>query len=454
MNPSTFAIYSAIDPADLLTILRERGIDYKNHSLIENLADADRENSAWIDRIKSLATGIRNEQFLPMDGIARDGRYTPGVSNSMLIVLASMLGVPYEGLRFGSITESYKRIVHQYMLRNGQLTLDQLLNVFPLEDQLKGFFINTYADWHIGDMPTKVFPELISYGTIINLFRARNWNVLSNKEKALQQRALELQDDLVKELYMFLYAARDDLEELVKYEIHPMEQYLIAYEPLLKDDSSEAYSQFVALSEALGVYPPFPTISDNIEMNRQTKRHFFSDLIAYAPILSRGDMKLYSYRQLQAFNDTEFAIYIGKLTDRELLSIMELFPLYGTREQMIAEFRRLFRPRSARFLLKYPGSSSRSRNTRTFQNSPLTDNRLLYLGFGWFDDYYTYELLDMIDAYDSTTGKLTHPENRQITFTTEEVDILLQMLEELVGDRTFSNDQEDDKITRFLALFG
>jgi hypothetical protein len=247
--------------------------------------------------------------------------------------------------------------------------------------------------------------KLIAISGNANSVNRNELKIISDRYTILTQNP---KSDLISRLYGGI-----DIIEIARMEPHPMESVILNIDKYTVETLVSAYKIVVPVSHII-----------------DPKRYVIENLVDYANIFTRGNIDIVPVDVLIHGERLDIEQYLSKLTDQEIFSTMGIYVQFASRLDLIDKIiAAMTRPR---FMIPTVRSLERSINKQTCALTEIIDTTVFMVCYGTINKYATYELSCLNDAFykDETTQMILfrHPENPQITFTTEDIEILLGLL--------------------------
>jgi hypothetical protein len=389
--------YRRVPRAVLDAIAQERDITLtgNNNERAEQLYEFDHIMPDWIQSIMTktvenfqMLTGSKLYVFGALNRVSFDG--LTGLQNRDLVnyirvsILMNTPNHPGRELLPTLVNNLHRNVLEIFA---GRLAIPHTHLKFINTEELRRAIITGSTD-HIAN-------------ETINIVVQR-YNLLTNHKYSR----------LIDELYQI--GGDDDLWiNIARMPPHPMEGVILGLDNFTSAQIINTFGMSVPLSH-----------SNNV------KRYIENNIVAYAPILTRGTLDPIPLDVMTFMSSRELTDYIEKLTDTEIWSTIGVYVPYTSRNELVANIVNcITRPR---FMYPTTRSITRSDNKTTIMGSDITDTTVFMVCYGTALKYHVYELYDLTGAFhrdDNTQAmEFRRPENIRTKFSVQDIEGLRQLL--------------------------
>jgi len=161
----------------------------------------------------------------------------------------------------------------------------------------------------------------------------------------------------------------------------------------------------VSVLSQIGMVMPISTMNHS--------QYLRNNILEYKSVFDRNPrLRTYHPSQLYAISSIERTQFFNSLTDVELINLVGIKVPYKSRKELIFNMNKVFH--SQCFFISVKRNVEYSVNKETFQYSDITDPSLLIICYGTYQRHYSYELIDLIMSFRTTSYGVTafrRPEN-------------------------------------------
>lgn len=171
---------------------------------------------------------------------------------------------------------------------------------------------------------------------------------------------------------------------LIREEVYsPMEEIILNFDKYPLDDIINQFGMIIPKSW-----------EDELQKRVLLSLHYYKNIV------ERGEIIIRNFDELESLRAEEIQEYFNKLTDVEILSLLQVFVPYEYREELIYNLRKSFFRKM--FLIPLNNLYNRAINKTTVSGVKITQNNAethLFIGYGTCKKFYVYTFKELYDSF-------------------------------------------------------
>lgn len=396
--------YLGVPTRILSTISQERDIILtgSRKERAEQLLKYDEIDSSWVPKLEQLDWPTVTKQF---------SQYSRG----KLFVYGAKIGIGYHHTIFNNNDELHRQYILCYLFLGNQLEAyaQNFSELFDDPIAMRLLVVSRFTNM------SRLHVNFVSYDELKYILLHGNTSCINRERfKFVMKRYLTLKRHKYSEIFRTLYNGMEfsDRDWLI---VHPLE--IIVYKLDKKPTAT--------LLDFLEMELPRTLLRED-----SVVRQYIVDNIAhYALTLTHAPQREITFEELDGANIPDFQHLILSLSDRKIFQIMQAEVPYSGREELITEVTNLFWPNGKKVFMYLPRpNTTRSSNTTTIMDTPITEIGPVMIGYGFLKGYRTYELEELYEAFyhdkESDMTVFRKPEAPTTKFSLKEIFTLKKLL--------------------------